>query len=86
MKEPPYFNSKVEEWLMKTFVITCMCITVNEIKYQNVLKFYQQHTGEEWRMPFIFDDLHFCRARVIGLDMTENRSVTEMRNTLKLKQ
>jgi hypothetical protein len=25
------------------------------------------------RIPFIFDDFHFCRSRVIGLDMTENR-------------
>ena len=23
-------------------------------------------------LPFIFDDFHFCRSRVIGLDMTEN--------------
>jgi hypothetical protein len=27
---------------------------------QNVLKFYQQFTGEERRIPFIFDDFHFC--------------------------
>jgi hypothetical protein len=40
---------------------------------QNVLKFYQQLTGEERRIPFIFDNYHFCRSRVIGLDMTENR-------------
>jgi hypothetical protein len=40
---------------------------------QNVLKFYQQLTGEERRIPFIFDDFHFWRSRVIGLDMTENR-------------
>ena len=26
--------------------------------YQNVLKFYQQLTGEERRVPFIFDDFH----------------------------
>jgi hypothetical protein len=39
---------------------------------QNVLKFDQQLTGEERRIPFIFDDFHFCRSRVIGLDMTEN--------------
>jgi hypothetical protein len=38
---------------------------------QNVLKFYQQLTGEERRIPFIFDDLHFCRSRVIGLDTTK---------------
>jgi hypothetical protein len=32
--------------------------------------------GEERRIPFIFDDFHFCRSRVIGLDMTENRIFT----------
>jgi hypothetical protein len=41
--------------------------------FQNVLKFYQQLTGEERKVPFIFDDFYFCRCRVIGLDMTENR-------------
>jgi hypothetical protein len=41
---------------------------------QNVLKFYQQLTGEERRIPFIFDDFHFCRSRVIGLDMTGSLS------------
>ena len=34
---------------------------------QNVLNFYQQLTGEERRVPFILDDFHFCRSRVIGL-------------------
>jgi hypothetical protein len=34
---------------------------------QNVLKFYQQLTGEERRIPFIFDDIHFCCSRVGGL-------------------
>jgi hypothetical protein len=43
---------------------------------QNVLKFYHQLTGEERRMPFIFDDFHFCCSSVIGLDMTENRIFT----------
>jgi hypothetical protein len=43
---------------------------------QNVLKFYQLLTSEERRMPFIFDDFHFCRSRVIELDMTENRIFT----------
>ena len=42
---------------------------------QNVFEFYQQLTSEERRIPFIFDDFHFCRSRVIGLDMTENRLV-----------
>ena len=40
------------------------------------LKFYQQLTGEERRIPFIFDNFHFCRSRVIELDMTENRIFT----------
>jgi hypothetical protein len=43
---------------------------------QNVLKFYQQLTGEERSIPFIFDDFQFCRSRVIGHDMTENRIFT----------
>jgi hypothetical protein len=43
---------------------------------QNVLKFYQQLTSEERRIPFIFEDFHFCRSRVIGLDMTDNRIFT----------
>jgi hypothetical protein len=43
---------------------------------QNVLKFYQQLTGEERWILFIFDDFHFCRSGVIGLDMTENRIFT----------
>jgi hypothetical protein len=38
---------------------------------QNVLQFYQLLTGEKRRIPYIFDDFHFCRSRVIGLDMTE---------------
>jgi hypothetical protein len=44
--------------------------------FQNVLKFYQQLTGEERRTPYIFDDFHFYRSKVIGLDMTENRIFT----------
>jgi hypothetical protein len=40
---------------------------------QKVLIFYQQLTSKERRIPFIFDDFHFYRSRVIGLDMTENR-------------
>jgi hypothetical protein len=43
---------------------------------ENVLKFYQRLTGEERRIPLIFDNFHFCRSRVIGLDMTENRIFT----------
>ena len=43
---------------------------------QNLLKFYQLFTGEERRIPFIFDDLHFCCSRDIGLDMMQNRIFT----------
>ena len=43
---------------------------------ENILKFYHQPTGEERRIPFIFDDLHSCRSSVIGLDMTEIRIFT----------
>ena len=43
---------------------------------QNVLTFYQQLPGEERTTPVIFDDFHFCRSRVMGLDMTQNRIVT----------
>jgi hypothetical protein len=40
---------------------------------QNVLKFYQQLTGEEKMIPLIFDDFHFCRSRVIRLGMTDGK-------------
>ena len=43
---------------------------------QNVLQFYQLLTGEKRRISYIFDDFHFCRSRVIGLDMTKNRIFT----------
>jgi hypothetical protein len=43
------------------------------------LKFYQQLTSEERRIPFIFDDFHFCRSRVIGLDMTENSGMAKVK-------
>jgi hypothetical protein len=43
---------------------------------QNVLKFKQQLTGEERSIPLIFDDFHFCRSSVIGLDMMENKIFT----------
>ena len=36
---------------------------------QNVLKFYQQVTGEERRIPFIFDDFHFFRSKLKLLDL-----------------
>jgi hypothetical protein len=39
---------------------------------QNVLKFYQQFTGEERRIRFIFDDFHFCHSRVIFNSYNKN--------------
>ena len=33
---------------------------------QNVLKFYQQLTGEERRIPFIYDGFHFCHSTDVG--------------------
>jgi hypothetical protein len=43
---------------------------------QNVLNFDQQLTGEEKRIPIIFDEFHFCHSRIIGLDMMENMIFT----------
>jgi hypothetical protein len=51
-----------------------LCRTITWVV--NLLKFYQQLTGEERRIPFFFDDFHFWRSRVIGLDMTENMIFT----------
>jgi hypothetical protein len=48
------------------------------------LKFYQQLTGEERRIHFIFDDFHFSRSRVIGLDMTENTSRITLDSKVKI--
>ena len=33
---------------------------------QNVLYCYQQLTGEERRIPFIFDGFHFCHSTDVG--------------------
>jgi hypothetical protein len=53
-----------------------LCRTITWVVFLKILKFYQLFTCEERRIPFIFDDFHFCRSRVIGLDMTENRIFT----------
>jgi hypothetical protein len=34
---------------------------------QIVLILYHQLTGEERRIPFIFDDFHFCRSELLDL-------------------
>jgi hypothetical protein len=49
-------------------------LSTGKLLIKNVLKFYQQLTDGGRRIPFIFDDFHFCRSRVIGLDMTENHA------------
>ena len=51
-----------------------LCRTITWVVFLRI--FYQLFTGEERRIPFFFDDFHFCRSRVIGLDMTENRIFT----------
>jgi hypothetical protein len=54
-----------------------LCRTITWVVFLRIfLKFYQLFTGEERRIHLIFDDFHFCRSRVIGLDMTENRIFT----------
>jgi hypothetical protein len=53
-----------------------LCRTITWVVFLRILKFYQLFTGEERRIPFFFDDFHFCRSRVIGLDMTKNRIFT----------
>jgi hypothetical protein len=60
-RDPPLFTSK------------------QLIKFQKILRNTTQVivlTGEERKIPFIFEHFHFCRSRVIGLDMTENRIFT----------
>jgi hypothetical protein len=37
--------------------------------------------GGQRRIPLCFDDFHFCRSRVIGLDITENGMFTLCRIT-----
>jgi hypothetical protein len=40
---------------------------------QNVLKFYQQLTGEERRIPFIFDDFHKSNsAGMVNVKIVKN--------------
>jgi hypothetical protein len=53
-----------------------LCRTITWVVFLRILKFYQLLTGEERMIPFFFDDFHFCRSRVIGLDMMGNRIFT----------
>jgi hypothetical protein len=43
---------------------------------QNVLKFYQQLTGEEKRIPFIFDDFHLIGTDYIGSCKSNYHTIT----------
>jgi hypothetical protein len=52
---------------------------------QNVLKFYQQLTGEERRIVVIFDDFHFCRSRVIGLNPNFRHITSNISGRAKVK-
>ena len=86
---PPQRSCRVVHWFHHVRPSVCpsdrlsLRLQTNPMSYdnlscvsQNLLKFYQLFTGEERRIPFICDDFHFCRSRVIGLDMTENRMFT----------
>jgi hypothetical protein len=66
-RNPPLFIGK---WLIKCQNILRNNTQVIRIVSQNVLKLYQQHTGEERRVPVIFDDFHFCRSSVISRPIT----------------
>jgi hypothetical protein len=77
-RDPLLFTSKLLIKFQNILRNTTQVIIRHRVSYdnlsnvsQNVLKFEQQLNGEERRIPFIFDDFHFCHSRVIGLDMTE---------------
>jgi hypothetical protein len=68
-RDPPLFIGKLLIKFQNILRNTTQVITRHRICLQTL-------TGEERRIPFIFDDFHFCRSRVIGLDVTENRIFT----------
>jgi hypothetical protein len=76
-RDPPFFTGKLLIKFQNILRKTTQAIIRHRVKILfSVISspiFYQWFTGEERRIPFIFDDFHFCRSRVIGLDMTENR-------------
>ena len=43
-----------------------LCDNLSSVS-QNVLKFYQQLTGEEERIPLIFDDFNFVVPELLNL-------------------
>ena len=76
---PPQRSCRGVYWFHHVRPSVCwliLCHTITWVVFLRILKFYQLLTGEERRIPFFFDDFHFCRSRVIGLDMTENTIFT----------
>jgi hypothetical protein len=65
-------SEKVKKHIL--YILQIWLYELVHVVYRSAI--YQQLTGEERRIPFIFDDFRFCRSRVIGLDMTENRIFT----------
>jgi hypothetical protein len=64
-------------WRKIGFLPYIVCRMITWVVFLRMFwNFYQQLTVEERRIPFIFDDFHFCLSRVIGLDMTENGNFT----------
>ena len=73
---PPQRSCRGVYWFHHVRPSVCrqiLCRTITWVVFLRILKFDQLFTGEERRIPFIFDNFHFCRSRVIALDMTENR-------------
>jgi hypothetical protein len=64
--------------MMENRIFT-LCRMITWVVFLRILKFYQLFTGEERRIPFIFDDFHFCRSRVIGLDMMDQYTSLQLR-------
>jgi hypothetical protein len=52
-------------FLLATHIWEQICLRTPDRHFSkesmNLLKFYQLFTGEERRIPFFFDDFHFCR-------------------------
>jgi hypothetical protein len=51
---------------------------------QNVLKFYQQLTGEERRIPFFFDDFHSGKLLLKFLNILRNTTQVIIRHRVKI--
>jgi hypothetical protein len=60
-RDPPLFTGKLLIKFQNILRNTTQVIIYDNLSSvsQNVLKFDQQLTGEERRIPFIFDDFHF---------------------------